>query len=227
MNLVTSDTCRILLSCCCRCYSVSPVSSSLEGWCHQIMGNVSLTNQLGTHAEMSVLVLLLVVEFWLPFLFLSFREWKDRVIHGIELFDFLRVTLVTVLSLIAFTWLTHLPKRYLTLIWWLRRQENPSHLSLKVQQSSSVLWTTQSHTRMGVQQSWVGVHWGLEAHLHEELHPSQEVHGLFRAVTLSRVLFGRWLLFYFFLQLLVRYHAVLYISSGGCSLWLQTRRIIN
>lgn len=73
MNLVTSDTCRILLSCCCRCYSVSPVSSSLEGWCHQIMGNVSLTNQLGTHAEMSVLILLLVVEFWLPVPFLSFR----------------------------------------------------------------------------------------------------------------------------------------------------------
>lgn len=67
------------------------------------MGNVSLTNQLGTHAEMSVLILLLVVEFWLPFPFLSFREWKDRVIHGIELFDFLCVTLVTVLSLIAFT----------------------------------------------------------------------------------------------------------------------------
>lgn len=62
-----------------------------------------MTNQLGTHAEMSVLILLLVVEFWQPFFFPRSREWKDRVIHGIELFDFLRVTLVTVLSLIAFT----------------------------------------------------------------------------------------------------------------------------
>lgn len=35
-----------------------------------------------THAEMSVLVLLLVVEFWQPFFFLSFSECRDRVIHG-------------------------------------------------------------------------------------------------------------------------------------------------
>lgn len=51
---------------------------------------------------MSVLVLLLVVECWQPFFFLSFTECKDRVIHGRELFDFLCVTLATVLSLIAF-----------------------------------------------------------------------------------------------------------------------------
>lgn len=55
-----------------------------------------------TKAEMSVLVLLLVVECWQPFFFLSFTECKDRVIHGRELFDFLCVTLATVLSLIAF-----------------------------------------------------------------------------------------------------------------------------
>lgn len=55
-----------------------------------------------TEAEMSVLVLLLVVEFWQPFFFLSFTERKDRVIHGRELFDFLCATLATVLTLIAF-----------------------------------------------------------------------------------------------------------------------------
>lgn len=51
---------------------------------------------------MSLLVLLLVVEFWQPFFFLGFTECKDRVIHSRELFDFQRVTLAAVLSLIAF-----------------------------------------------------------------------------------------------------------------------------
>lgn len=53
-------------------------------------------------AEMSLLILLLVVEFWEPFFFLGFTECKDRVIHKRELFDLQRVTLAAVLDLIAF-----------------------------------------------------------------------------------------------------------------------------
>lgn len=169
--LVTpANTYRIILSCCCHCHSLSclfwqtGVTRSLQMSVWQISWGPCW------NVGPSFIV---VVEFWQPFFFLSFSECRDRVIRGTELFDFLRVKLLTVLSLIAFIWLTHLPKRYPALIWWLERQENPSLLSVKVQQSSCLLWMIQSHPKEEVQQLfWGGGALVLEAHLCGELHAS-------------------------------------------------------
>lgn len=126
---------------------------SLENWCHQTTGNVSLTNQPGPKLK---------CQSWfhcqrLNIGSLSSSSASQNVRTGWFMAENYLISYMSMLaaglSLMTFIWLTHLSKRYPTSIWWLRRQENPSLLPMKVQWSLCLLWMMKSLSRGQAQQA--------------------------------------------------------------------------
>jgi len=85
MSLVTSDSCKHLQDSallCCHCHPVSLLSFFIGKLVSPDHWKRQFDKSARTEAEMSVLVLLFVVECWQPLFSLRFTERTDRLIHG-------------------------------------------------------------------------------------------------------------------------------------------------